>query len=109
MLRGSVVPFAVQDERRGRQAGLAQGLERGLEEGLGEGRKQIRSMHIRMARARFGVQVSERLAALLFPVRSLGPLGQVGDLVVAAETGEELLVRVDDLARSEPADGGLRA
>ncbi len=105
MLRASVVPFAVQCERRGRQAGLAQGLEKGLE----EGRKQIRSKHTRMARAHFGPQVSERLAALLLPVRSLGPLGQVGDLVVAAETGEELLARVDDLARSEPAYGGFRA
>lgn len=99
------MPFAVQYERRGRQGGLAQGLENGLE----EGRKQIRSMHTRMARARFGPQVSERLAALLLPVRSLGLLGQVGDLVVAAETGEELLAGVDDLARSEPAAGGFRA
>ena len=96
MLRGSVVPFAVQHERRGRQAGLE------------EGRKEIRSMHIRMARARFGARVSERLAALLRSVRSLGMLGQVGDLVVAAETGEELLAKVGDLAGSEPADGGLR-
>ena len=40
MLRGSVVPFAVQYERRGRQAGLAQGLEMGLE----KGRKEIRSL-----------------------------------------------------------------
>ena len=66
MLRGSVVPFAVQYERRSRQAGLAQGLE--------EGRKEIRSMHIRMARARFGAQVSEGLAALLLPVSSVGLL-----------------------------------
>ena len=101
MLRGSVVPFAVQYEPRGRLAGLAQGLE--------EGRKEIRSIHIRMARARFGARVSERLAALLRPVRSLGLLCQVGDLVITAETGEDLLARVDDLAGSEQADGGLRA
>ena len=101
MLRGSVVPFAVQCERRGRQAGLAQGLE--------EGRKQIQSMHTRMARARFGAQVSERLAALLLPVGSLGLLGRVGDIVVAAKTGEELLARVDDLAGVEWTDGGFRA
>ena len=49
------------------------------------------------------------MAAVLRPVRSLGLLGQVGDIVVAAETGEELLARVADLAVSEPADDGIRA
>lgn len=66
-------------------------------------------MHVRVARARFGAQVSERLAALLLRVRSLGLVGQVGDLVVAAEIGEDLLARVDDLAGAEPVDGGFRA
>ena len=93
MLRGNVVPFAVQYELRGRQQGLEQG------------REEIRGMHVRMARTRFDGQVSERLAALLRPVQSLGLLGQVGDIVVAAETGEELLARVADLAVSESADG----
>ena len=66
-------------------------------------------MHVRVARALFGAQVSQRLAALLLPVRSLGLVGQGGDLVVAAETGKELLARVDDLAGAEPVDGGFRA
>ena len=42
-------------------------------------------------------------------MRSLGLLAQVGDIVVAAETAEELLARVADLAVSEPADGGFQA
>ena len=105
MLRGNVVPFAVQYERRGQR----KGLEKGREEGLEEGREEIRGLHVRMARARFGGRVSERLTALLRPVRSLGLLGQIGDVVVAAETGEELLARVADLALAEPADGGFRA
>ena len=98
MLRGNVVPFAVQYERRGQQ----KGLEEGREEGLEEGREEIRGLDVRMARARFGGRVSERLTALLRPVRSLGLLGQIGDVVVAAETGEELLARVADLALAEP-------
>ena len=97
MLRGNVVPFAVQYERRGQQKGLE------------KGREEIRGMHVRMARARVGGRVSERLTALLRPVRSLGLLGQIGDIVVAAETGEELLARVADLAVAEPADGDFRA
>ena len=125
MLRGNVVPFAVQYERRGQRKGLEkgreeglekglekgreEGLEKGREEGLEKGREEIRGMHVRMARARFGGRVSERLTALLRPVRSLGLLGQIGDVVVAAETGEELLARVADLALAEPADGGFRA
>ena len=47
--------------------------------------------------------------ALLRPVRPLGLLGQVGDIVVAAETGGELLARVADLAVPEPAVVGFRA
>ena len=112
MLRGSVVPFAVQYERRGQQKGLEkgreEGREEGLEKGLEKGREEIRGMHVRMARARFGGRVSERLTALLRPVRSLGLLGQIGDVVVAAETGEESLARVADLALAEPADGDFR-
>ena len=95
------MPFAVQYERRGQQKGLERGRE--------EGREEIRGLHVRMARARFGGRVSERLTALLRPVRSLGLLGQIGDVVVAAETGEELLARVADLALAEPADGDFRA
>ena len=91
------------------EQGLEQGREQGLEQGLEQGREEIRGMHVRMARSRFDEEVSERLAALLRPVRSLGLLGQVGDIVVAAETGEELLARVADLAVSESADGDLRA
>ena len=105
MLRGNVVPFAVQYERRGQR----KGLEKGREEGREEIREEIRGMHVRMARARFGRRVSERLTALLHPVRSLGLLGQIGDVVVAAETGEELLARVADLALAEPADGDFQA
>ena len=66
-------------------------------------------MHVRMARTRIDGEDSERLRALLHPVRSLGLLGRVGNIVVAAETGEELLARVADLAVSESADGDLRA
>ena len=36
----------------------------------------------------FGGRVSERLTALLRPMRSLGLLGQIGDIVVATETGD---------------------
>ena len=108
MLRGSVVPFEVQYERRGQRKGLAQGLEQGREEGLEQGCEEIRNMHVRMARARFGERDSERLAVLLRQVKSLALLGKVGDIVVAAETGEELLARVADLAMSEPTNGDFR-
>ena len=46
--------------------------------------------------------------ALLCRVRSLGLLGQFGDIVGAAETGGELLARVAGLAVAEPAVGGFR-
>ena len=105
MLAGNVVPFAAQYERRGQQKGLEQDLEQSRQ----EGREEIRGMRVRMARTRFSGKVSERLAALLHPVRSLGLLDQVGDIVVPAETGEELLAKVADLAVSDSADSDFRA
>ena len=113
MLIGNVEPFAVQYERRGRQKGREEGREKGREEGREkgreEGREEIRGIYVRMALARFGVDVSESLAVLLRPVGSLGLLGQVGDMMVTAETGEDLLASVANLAESEPADSAARA
>ena len=101
MLIGNVVPFREQAERRGHEEGLKQGLEQGLERGVGE----IRGVLARMARTRFGKDVSQRLDELLRPVMSVRLLGIVGDLLTAARTGEELLAKVAARLSAEPGNG----
>lgn len=66
---------------------------------------------LRMSCVRFGACVSERLVTQVRPARPLGLLGQVDDILVAAETDEESLVRGADPAVPEPlptAIGGRR-
>ena len=84
-------------------------MEQGLERRLVQGREEFLGMCVRMALARFGGDVSERVAALLLPVRSLGLLGQVGDILIETETGEEILTKLAGLAASTPANGASRA
>ena len=95
MLKDAVVPFEKQAERRGLEQGLARGVE------------EIRGVYARAARRRFGSDASERLEALLRPVLSLRLLGKLGDIVMAARTGEELLATVAARLATEP--GSSRA
>ena len=90
------------------EAGLEAGRPR-LGRGAAARGGEIRGIHVRKARTPFDGEVAEYLQALLHPVRSLGLLGRVGNILVAAETGEELLERVANLAVSESGNGDLRA
>ena len=58
---------------------------------------------------RFGEEVAEQLAALLRPVRDLRLLGEVGDIVILAASGDDLLLRVTGLIEAGPGNGDLRA
>ena len=89
MLKDDVMTFEEQAERRG--------LDRGC--------KAIRSIYARMTRVRFGPEASERLEALLRPVLSMRVLTKLGDIMGAAQTGEELLASVAARLSAEPGDG----
>ena len=93
MLKDDVMTFEEQAERRG--------LDRGLDLGC----ETIRSAYARMTRVRFGPEASKRLEALLRPVLSLRVLGKLGEIMVAARTGEELLASVAARLSAEPGDG----
>ena len=77
---------------------LAQGLAQGRQEGLAEG--AARTLR-RLAVARFGARTAERLSALLHNVDA-DRLDDVGDWMLACETGDELLERVRTLGRDGP-------
>ena len=76
----------------------AQGLAQGRQEGLAEG--AMRTFR-RQAFARFGAQTAGRLSTLLRLVE-VDRLDDVGDWMLACETGDELLERVRALGRDGP-------
>ena len=71
---------------QGRQLGLAEGSARGLMEGSAR-------VLCRQAERRFGAEISRRLPALLGALDA-DRLAEVGDWMLACETGDELLARV---------------
>ena len=99
MLRGNVVPFSERYERRGWERGRRQGLDQGLE--------GIRGVHVRTTRVRFGDQVAEQLAVMLASVRDMSLLTAVADIVIRAQTGDELLLQVRALLDAGPGNGDL--
>ena len=71
---------------RWRQEALDEGMQRGMSEGE-------RTLLRHQAAGRFGVATGDALAALLADVEDIERLAEVGDLVVACESAEELLRR----------------
>ena len=69
-----------------RQEALDEGMRRGMSEGE-------RTLLRHLAAGRFGVATGDALAALLANEEDVERLAQVGDLVVACESAEELLRR----------------
>ena len=89
VLRGNVAGFTERYEPRG--------LERCLE--------AIRDIHGRTAKGCLGGEDAERLAALLRSVRDLGFLGEVADIMIRTQTGDEILLQVRGLLEAGPGNG----
>ena len=89
VLRVNVAGFSERYEPRG--------LERCLE--------AIRDIHGRTAKGCFGGEDAERLAALLRSVRDLGFLGEVADIMIRPQTGDEILLQVRGLLEAGPGNG----
>ena len=89
---------------RGREEGLERGLERGREEGLERGREEGREEERRLLRSlaaqRFGGETAQAIRPLLGSMRDAERLAEAGALIVACETGAELLEGVRGLCRS---------
>ena len=74
---------------------LREGREQGLEEGLKEGIEQQRALLCRLAVSRFGADVTAPLKAALARIADPDRLAEVGDCIIASDTADELLARVD--------------
>ena len=85
-----------------REAAVAEGRSQGRAEGRSEGMVEKRTLLRRMAARRFGVEAGNALATLLAGEEDSERLATIGDLVVDAANGEELLRR----GRSVLAHGG---
>ena len=70
-------------------------------EGRREGVARERALLRRQTAVRFGDAVGARIDALIGETEESGPLAEVGELIVRAETGEELVDRVGTLLRQD--------
>ena len=89
------VQQGLEDGRaKGLEQGRAEGLEQRLEEGRTKGRKEgQRTMLVRLAERKFGVETATALATLLEGASSPERLAEVADLIIDCGSGEELLSR----------------
>ena len=100
-----------QWKQEGRQEGLEKGLEEGLAKGLQQGRAegraetqreaqrealaQNRALLTRQAEVRFGGAAAKALRAALARIDSAEALERVAEWIVACESGDALLARVE--------------
>ena len=73
---------------------LALEVAEGREQGLKEGIEQERRLLSRQAARKFEAETAPRLSALLERVADPERLAEVGEWIIACETEEELLARV---------------
>ena len=86
-----------------KQEGFQEGLEKGLEQGRAETRReaqrevlaQNRALLTRQAEVRFGGAAAKALRAALARIDSAEALERVAEWIVACESGDALLARVE--------------
>ena len=89
--------------QEGREQGLEQGLAKGLQQGRAEGRAEIqrealaqnRALLTRLAEVRFGGAAAKAMRAALARIDSAEVLERVAEWIVACESGDALLARVE--------------
>ena len=89
--------------QEGRKEGLEQGLAKGLQQGRAEGRAETqrealaknRALLTRQAEVRFGGAAAKALRAALARIDSAEALERVAEWIVACESGDALLARVE--------------
>ena len=84
-----------------RREGLEQGIAQGLEQGIAQGLQQQRALLRRLAAARFGDEVADRLAPVLTRIADPNRIAEVGDCLVRCSTGSEFLARIADPASAD--------
>ena len=80
---------------QGLEQGLAKGLAKGLQQGRAEALAQNRALLTRQAEVRFGGAAAKALRAALARIDSAEALERVAEWIVACESGDALLARVE--------------
>ena len=75
--------------------------ERLRAEGIAQGLAAERDLLVRQAARKFGPDASERLALLLAEVDDTERLAEAGDWIIDCATGDDLIARIGDVARSD--------
>ena len=78
-----------------KQEGLQEGLEKGRAEGRAEALAQNRALLTRQAEVRFGGAAAKALRAALARIDSAEALERVAEWIVACESGDALLARLE--------------
>ena len=89
MLAERITQWCQEALDEGRRQGMSEGRRQGVSEGISHERTLLR----RLAAGRFGVATGNALARLLANEEDVERLAEVGDLVVACASAEELLRR----------------
>ena len=81
------------------QEGIEQGVKQGIEQGLTHQRALLR----RQAALRFGEEAAERAAPALARIANPEGLAAAGEWIVRADSGDELVARLAQLAEERDA------
>ena len=84
---------ALAERARLRSEGRVEGRVEGRAEGMERGIAAERELLGRLAARKFGIDASERLAALLARIDDPERLAEVGDLIIDCATGDDLISR----------------
>ena len=80
-----------QARAAGAAAGIEEGIEQGIEQGIAQRTEQEREMLCRMAAMKFGATTAEQMRALLGGVAAAPDMQEVGECLMQATRGTELL------------------
>lgn len=85
------------------QEGIEQGIEQGVKQGIEQGLTHERALLRRQAALRFGEEAAERAAPALARIANPEGLATAGDWIVRANSGDELVARLTQLAEERDA------
>ena len=99
----TLVERAAEWGNQWRQEGVEQGIEQGVKQGIEQGLAHERALLRRQAALRFGAAAASRVSEAVERIAEPEALAAAGDWIVRAETGDELVARVTQLAEGRDA------
>ena len=84
--------------QEGIEQGVKQGIEQGVKQGIEQGLVHERALLRRQAALRFGAETASRVSRAVERIADPEGLAAAGDWIVRADTGDELVARLMQLA-----------